>query len=308
MYKKIIPALISGAFLAPAAFAQAPAADAPAAGPHTFTGNVSLTTDYRFRGLSQTSKKPAIQGGFDYSHESGLYAGVWGSSVSGNQYPGASMEMDLYAGYKFEPIKDLGIDVGYISVKYPGSSINANTPFATTVPTVTGVSPDTQEIYVGVTYQWFSAKYNQTVGTSLFGLDYGTVGRACSIGIQWAAGRAGCNNSTSTTKGSGYLDLGANFEIGEKLTLNLHAGHQSVKNYSMYSYSDYKIGVTKELGGYNLSAAVYGTSADDKWWYAQSAAQAAGTAATLSPTGSGAMTDRTKIGDTGLVLSISKTF
>src|SRR5690242_7047650 len=78
---------------------------------HTFTGNATLVSDYRFRGISQTFKLPAIQGGFDYAHASGFYIGNWNSSVSGLSYPnGAGLEMDLYAGYK-KTIGDFGFDV-----------------------------------------------------------------------------------------------------------------------------------------------------------------------------------------------------
>lgn len=287
-------AILGGsALLAPATgFAQAvAAAEAPSATPTSpFTGNMSITSDYRFRGLSQTGKKPAIQGGLDYVKTNGVYLGTWLSSVSGNQYPsGSSLEMDLYGGYKFEPVKDIGLDLGLIHIYYPGVSITASTPFAVSVPGTTGKA-DTTEIYAGLTYKWFSIKYNRTVGTSLFGIDYPTAGKSCAIGSI-----SNCYNSTSTTKGSGYLDLGANFEVADKLTLNLHAGHQSVKNYSNFSYSDYKIGLTKEVAGYNLTAAIISTDAKDTWWYAQTPGQV-GTMA------------RTKIGETGLVLSVSKTF
>ncbi|MCX7175100.1 MAG: TorF family putative porin [Proteobacteria bacterium] len=272
--------------------AQTPTpAEAPAAVPASpLTGNISLTSDYRFRGLSQTGKKPAIQGGLDYANESGVYLGTWWSSVSGNQYPsGSSLETDWYGGYKFEAAKDVGIDLGLIHVYYPGVTITGATPFSVSVPGTTGKA-DTTEIYAGLSYQWFSAKYNYTIGSSLFGIDYPTAGLACPIGSA-----TGCYSSTKTTKGSGYLDLGANFEIADKMTLNLHVGHQTVANYGNYSYSDYKIGLIKDIAGYNLAAAIFGTNAKDTWWYAQTPSQV-GT------------TNRTKIGESGLVLSVSKTF
>ena len=142
---------------------------------------MALTSDYRFRGLSQTGKKPAIQGGLDYSHESGVYLGTWLSSVSGNQYPsGSGLEMDFYGGYKFEVAKDVGLDLGLIHVYYPGVSMTAATPFSVSVPGTTAKA-DTTEIYAGLTYQWFSIKYNRTIGSSLFGIDYPTAGQACPI-------------------------------------------------------------------------------------------------------------------------------
>ena len=80
----------------------------------------NLATDYRFRGISQTFKNPALQGGLDYAHASGFYIGNWNSSVSGLTYPnGAGLEMDLYGGYK-KTIGDFGFDVGLLQYYYPG--------------------------------------------------------------------------------------------------------------------------------------------------------------------------------------------
>ncbi|MDF9432859.1 hypothetical protein EM868_24250, partial [Cupriavidus gilardii] len=64
------------------ALAQSAPATAEAASPHTFTANVTLASEYRYRGIMQTNRRPAIQGGFDYSHVSGFYAGNWNSSIS----------------------------------------------------------------------------------------------------------------------------------------------------------------------------------------------------------------------------------
>jgi uncharacterized protein (TIGR02001 family) len=70
------------------------------------TGNLGLTSDYRFRGVSQTQNAPAVQGGIDYAHSSGLYIGNWNSSVSSQVYTaGAGVENDLYAGYKKEVLQ-----------------------------------------------------------------------------------------------------------------------------------------------------------------------------------------------------------
>ena len=78
------------------------------------SANVSFTSDYIWRGMTQTDA-PAIQGGFDYAAESGFYAGIWGSNVNFNE--GAGSELDLYAGYGFE-VNGVGVDVGYITYEY----------------------------------------------------------------------------------------------------------------------------------------------------------------------------------------------
>src|SRR5215813_12280893 len=98
--KKLLLAV--AAFSAIGAFPlAATAADAPKP-EWTITGNAGLFSDYRFRGFTQTAYRPAFQGGFDVGHSSGFYFGNWNSNVEQALYRGASLEMDLYGGYKFE--------------------------------------------------------------------------------------------------------------------------------------------------------------------------------------------------------------
>src|SRR4051812_5965588 len=79
---------------------------------HIFTGNVGLFSEYRFRGISQTFGKPAIQGGFDYTHASGVYLGNWNSNISqGAGFPGGNIEMDFYGGWE-ESLGAVGVGVG----------------------------------------------------------------------------------------------------------------------------------------------------------------------------------------------------
>ena len=85
------------------------------------SGNVALTTDYRFRGISQTTSDPAVQGGLDYNHESGFYVGTWGSNV---QFAG-SLELDYYAGFANDINDSLAYDVGFIYYDYPGGDLGA---------------------------------------------------------------------------------------------------------------------------------------------------------------------------------------
>ena len=87
------------------------------------SGNVALTTDYVWRGVSQSDSDPAIQGGFDYAHESGFYAGVWGSNVDFDEAvaDSADLEFDIYAGFGGELGGGFGYDVSLIRYMYPGS-------------------------------------------------------------------------------------------------------------------------------------------------------------------------------------------
>ena len=88
----------------------------------TLTGNLGIFSDYRFRGISQTNKKPAIQGGVDFAMKNGIYLGNWNSNVDSNQYNGANIEMDFYGGWK-ATFGDFGLDIGGIYYYYPGNFI-----------------------------------------------------------------------------------------------------------------------------------------------------------------------------------------
>jgi uncharacterized protein (TIGR02001 family) len=222
MKKIILSAAIFTAF-ASSAYAQ----QAEPASPHTFTGNVTVASDYRFRGISQTEEKPAIQGGFDYSHSSGFYVGNWNSNISGDFINDGSIEMDLYAGYKFEPVKDVTADVGILQYYYPGAEIDSSTDY------------DTTEVYVGASWKWLSAKYSYAVSDDVFGI--------------------------ADADGSWYLDLNGNFEIADKTTLNVHVGRQKFRgpNSDGTSYTDWKIGVARDFGFATLGLAYIDTNADD---------------------------------------------
>ncbi|MFM1991446.1 MAG: hypothetical protein RJA99_4403 [Pseudomonadota bacterium] len=226
--KKTLIALAAVASVVPS-FASAQAA-APAASP--LTGNFTLTSDYRFRGISQSFKLPAVQGGIDWAHDSGFYLGNWNSSISGNQYPnGASLEMDFYGGYKFPLGSDVTLDVGALYYYYPGAFYNG----------FSGKPKyDNLELYLGAVFGPFSGKIYYAL-SDFFGLDETTGGKGSS--------------------GSYYLDFNYSTEILPKTTLLAHIGYQSVKNYSNLSYTDYKIGVTYDWTGWLLGAAFVGTNA-----------------------------------------------
>jgi uncharacterized protein (TIGR02001 family) len=208
-------------------------AQAAAQSPHTLAGNMAIVSDYRFRGISQTFAQPAIQGGIDYSHASGFYLGNWNSSVSGMSYTDtAGIEMDFYGGFK-KAFGDFTFDLGLLQYYYPAAK-NANIE-----------KYDTLEAYLGVAWKWLSAKYSFTT-TNYFGLT--------------AATNTSCTGSDS--KGSGYLDVSASYEIMPKLTLIGHFGNQTIKDCSPLEYSDYKIGATYDMSGWLLGAAYVDTDAD----------------------------------------------
>ena len=89
----------------------------------TITGSVALVSDYRFRGVSQSDKDPAIQGGVTLNHSSGFYAGFWASNLAGwGTFGGPNLETDIIAGYKAGIGEGASIDIGVTYYMYPGGA------------------------------------------------------------------------------------------------------------------------------------------------------------------------------------------
>lgn len=203
--------VVSGAVLAQA---KAPEPD------YTLSFNVGAVTDYRYRGISQSRLKPALQGGADFAHKSGFYLGTWASTIKWVKDGGgdANVEVDLYGGYKFTA-GPVGLDVGALRYLYPNSSLP--------------VSPNTTELYVAGTWGPATLKYSHAT-TNLFGF--------------------------ANSKRSGYLDLSATFDLGSGFSLTPHIGHQKVRNNSPFSYTDYSIALGYDFGnGLTASAMLVDT-------------------------------------------------
>lgn len=192
----------SGALLAQ----TQPAAPEP---DYTLSFNVGAVTDYRYRGISQSRLRPALQGGADFAHKSGFYVGTWASTIKWIKDAGGDtdVEVDVYGGYKFS-VNDFGFDVGVLRYLYPGSDISPN--------------PDTTEVYLAGTFGPATLKYSHST-TNLFGF--------------------------ADSKGSGYLDLSATLDTGFwGLTVTPHIGHQRVRNNSGASYTDWSVALGKDFG------------------------------------------------------------
>ena len=116
------------AAVATAALAEDPA-PAPAAIPqYTITGGATIITDYRFRGISQTNKRTAVQGTIGIAHVSGFYVGTWGSSIDDYVAAGSDQEIDLYFGYK-KSFMGFDLDGGILYYYYPGNAKGSKTDF-----------------------------------------------------------------------------------------------------------------------------------------------------------------------------------
>lgn len=278
MRKTVLSAAVAAAFAVPTiAAAQTPAAAPP---PPPVTGNMTIASDYRFRGISQTYKGPAIQGGVDYANASGLYLGNWNSNVTSFLYAGGSgIEMDFYGGWK-KSFGDFGLDLGTIYYYYPNAEVNS-----TTSPGTTGSSKlDNWEIYIGGSWKWISAKLNYALD-NYFGLD--NVQGSNFIANKATGVPIGAHGDS---KGTYYLDITATYPLNEKLSLIGHFGTLKVKNYSDLDYDDWKLGATYDLNGWVFGAAYVDTNAKGDFYF------------------TGGSKGNKETGTSTVVLSVSKTF
>lgn len=222
-------ALLTAAVQARAADSPAPVpgagatsiSEAPADSP--ITANITLASQYVSRGFRQTWGKPALQGGFDYAHPSGMFVGTWLSNVSNRYLENASTEWDVYGGYA-GTAGDFGYNGTIYYYKYPGA-----------VYVATNTKYDYGELAAGLTYKFLYATYYYVYTKDYFGI--------------------------TNARGTGYLDLGTNYDIGSGYTLNLHYGigrvaSKSAADNSIYDWKDYKVGVSKAFnGGWTLAGA-----------------------------------------------------
>ena len=208
--KKLAPqlALACLAMTGAAAWAEEPAS--------SLSYNIGVVSDYRYRGISQSGRDPALQGGIDYADKSGFYVGTWASTIKwikDSSFPPVSakgpVEVDIYGGYKGAINDQFSYDVGGLYYWYAGNSYK----------NITGANANTFEIYGAITYSVATLKYSHSL-TNLFG--------------------------TPDSHGSGYLDLTLNFDLGNGWSLAPHVGHQRIAHW--YSYTDYSLTVSKDFG------------------------------------------------------------
>ncbi len=224
-------------------FAQTMAAAEPAASPLTF--NISLTSNYKFRGQDQDQSKtrqfkPALQGGVDYAFDSGFYVGNWNSTINWTKYlpsgNDADVELDFYGGYKFNA-GPLAMDVGALTYVYPSAS-----------------GANTTELYIGAGFGPVTAKYSHTVSKGYFG-----------IGKEVGPADDG--------RGTGYLNVGFSQEVLPKLTAKASVGYtnfkSSVNSAGLPNYIDYSVGAAYDLGaGFTVTGALVGGNKKSSYFYA----------------------------------------
>ena len=223
MKKLSFPILLAGASLLASTGALAQAAPES-----SLSFNAGVVTDYRYRGISQSRLKPAVQAGVDYADKSGFYVGAWGSTIKWIKDSGAadgSVELDLYGGYKGSA-GGINYDVGVLRYQYLSNDLGKVSGFT---------NANTTEVYGAVTLGLFTAKYSRAL-TDTFG--------------------------NVNSEGSTYLDLSAAIDLGNGFTLTPHVGRQVIKNSSAFSYTDYSLTLAKDLGkGLSASLMAVGTNA-----------------------------------------------
>ena len=249
--------------------AQSPAPPSPSFLGLALGGTATLGTDYVFRGLTQTDGNPMVQAELDLTHPSGFYlstcltniswfsdqnAGVASapvglgapSAVGGLYRPGmqnsAAVELDLFGGYKWGFAKDWALDAGLYRYLYPGTYDNLGAYR----------NPSTTEAYLGLSYAWASLKYSQVISATTFGF--------------------------TNTGGTTYVDLSLAIPLGASgWTVLAHGGHTRfgakanpgyffngtyvTGDNALFSYSDYRLGIAKEIKGFTLTLAATDTDA-----------------------------------------------
>ncbi len=216
--KKLLTAAVGTALLAGAFTTPVQAFDV--------SGNIALVSDYRFRGISQTGKDAAIQGGFDVSFEPGFYVGTWASSVDfGGDNPTGSygtMEIDYYAGWA-GPIgdTDFGVDVGYFYYDYPGDTIDPKGA-----------------------YQEFSATGSW---------------KDLSLGVIYS------DDFYAKTGEYWYYNAGYSLSFMEDFSLGFHVGYNDLdQDKTIEDYTDWSVTLGYSVFGVDLAVAYVDTDLDDQ--------------------------------------------
>jgi len=264
MKKSLISLAVLGALSLPSFSYAAEAAKEEATPDYTITSSASFVSDYIFRGQSQTWGKPAVQVSTEVAHKSGLYAGFFGSNVSGGWLPGAHLETDLYAGFRNTiGSTDFGYDVGGIAYIYPGAdweNSSFNQGLTSADPTWTKANRlNTVELYGSLSYQWLSFKAGITT-TEYWGWNTNNSYVNGGFAGDSAAG------VTGSTKGSYFTELNASKEVLPTWTMSGQLGRQVINGSTGLDITYYKVGVTKALPkDWSVGAFYSGTNEPDAY-------------------------------------------
>lgn len=176
-----------------------------------FSANVTLTSDYAFRGVSQTLKDPAIQGGFDVGHSSGFFAGVWASNVDfsegGIDDDEADLELDIYVGFGADLSDNFSADLTLVQYIYPG--------------TANGVDLDYAELIGAIHYQ-----------------DYLTA----SIGFS--------DDTFASGEQAVYYEMSGRYPLPYDIALTGAVGYYDLDRLFDESYTNWSLGLERSMGNF----------------------------------------------------------
>ncbi len=217
-----------GSCLLAGMFACVASGAAQAQGPHSFSANVGLFSDYIYRGISQTERGPAVQGGFDYAYDAGdvdAYLGVWGSNVEFGGGDDNSLELDVYGGLTGELLNSgIGWDVGGIYYIYPKDDSD---------------SLDFGEAYLGLDYTFQDAPLAPTLATYVY---YSP-------------------DFSGNTGDAYYINPSLGLSLPHDFSLNLSYGYQDVDDIG--NYSNWSVGVSRDISIFTLGLSYSETFDDD---------------------------------------------
>ncbi len=207
--------------------------------PHEFSANVAIATDYMYRGGSQTDEQPAISGGFDYGHSSGVYVGVWASNVDFQDIglPSSNIELDYYGGVAGEFSNGISWDVGGLYYHYAGTKDSEEATL--------GGDADFFEVYGSLGYTFSNVQLEPAVGIFFaYSPDY--------------FGEVGDSYYTA-------LDLGLSLPYGVSLAGQI--GWQEFDRDSNTDYSHYSVSLSKDVSIFTLDVSWYDSIDDaDTFW------------------------------------------
>ena len=189
----------------------------------TLTLTPSAGTDYLFRGISQTRNRPAVQGTAELSHSSGFYAGAFASNVA---FAGtdARQEIDWFGGYRFTPVEDFAVDVGFIGYTYPAYSARG------------GFDLNYAELVARLSYARDPAKF--------------VLNAFYSPNFQFDA------------RNAVYLEGGADVNLPFGLIAAGRIGHQWIdrnERFGVPNYLNWSVALSREILGFTMTVGYYDT-------------------------------------------------
>jgi uncharacterized protein (TIGR02001 family) len=206
--------------------------------PSNFSATLMLTTNYIFRGISQTDDNPAVQGSIDYSHPIGFYAGIWGSNVNSSVSKGG-VEFDFYGGYKHKIFSDLGLDLSIIYYSYPGGGNDPN--------------PNYFEGHIGLDYQFKNLPLMPTIAAAYY----------------YSPDFFGEDGSANYINGTLSLNLPYEFTLSGSVGYQTVAGDKTTGNGQGlngddgFDYTNWRIGISKEILNFLLDLSWTDTNETD---------------------------------------------